>query len=190
MSSWNKMREDASRYLAESRYYVYITALLFLFFGIFGFIFSEKLTFLNEIIRELVSKASMLNGLDVGLYIFANNTQSALIGLISGLLFGIFPFFNIVLNGTVIGYVIAIVSRESSFLEIWKLLPHGIFELPAIFISLGLGLKLGAFVFAARPWTTLKQRLYYSMLVFLFFVLPLMAVAAIIEGYLIELYDV
>lgn len=189
MSKWNEMREDAIKYLSESRKYIYFAALLFIFFGIFGFIFADNLTFLDKIIRELVSKVSNLEGLDVGLYIFANNTQSAFIGLLAGILFGLFPLFNIVLNGTVIGYVLAVVSRESSLFEIWKLLPHGIFELPAIFISLGLGLKLGAFILSPKPLITLKQRLYYSMLVFVFFVLPLLAVAAIIEGFLIELYD-
>jgi len=30
---------------------------------------------------------------------------------------------------------------------LWRLVPHGIFELPAVFISLGLGIKLGTFIF-------------------------------------------
>ena len=31
--------------------------------------------------------------------------------------------------------------------DLFRLLPHGIFELPAIFISLGLGLRFGMFIF-------------------------------------------
>jgi stage II sporulation protein M len=189
MISVKNMREEAIAYLSVSRRYVYGAAAVFLLFGILGFVLADHLTFLNDLIRDLISGVSMLHGLDVGLYIFVNNTQSAFIGLVAGIFFGIFPLFNIVLNGTVIGYVLAVVSKESSFLEVWKLLPHGIFELPAIFISLGLGLKLGVAVFSKNPIITLKQRLYYSLLVFVFFVLPLLAVAAIIEGSLIELYE-
>ncbi len=188
-SLWNRMREESTAYLVSSRRYIYFATTAFLFFCIVGYVFSSYLSFLDEFIRNLVSRVSALHGLDLGLFIFANNLQSAFVGMILGAFFGLVPIFNIILNGTVLGYVIAVVSTKSNFLDIWKLLPHGIFELPAIFISLGLGLKLGMFIFTRKPFKTLRERLYCSMLVFLFYVLPLLAIAAIIEGAFIEFYE-
>jgi stage II sporulation protein M len=183
------MKSDALKYLKESRRYVYFAALLFLFFVIVGVVFQSKLTFLDEVIRNLVSDVSLLKGFDVALYIFANNTQAALTGLITGMFLGLVPVLNLVANGAVVGYVFARVSQEVGFIEVWKILPHGIFELPAIFISLGLGIKLGLAIFTKKPFETLKQRLYYSMLVFLLIVVPLLLLAACIEGALIDLFE-
>ena len=70
-----------------------------------------------------------------------------------------------------------------------KLLPHGIFELPAIFIALGIGLKLGTFPFQKEPEKSLKRFLGNSIRVFLLIVLPLLLIAGIIEGLLIFLLN-
>jgi len=40
--------------------------------------------------------------------------------------------------------------QTDGFLSLWRLLPHGIFELPAVFISLGMGLKIGMFIFQKK----------------------------------------
>ncbi|MEI6731787.1 MAG: stage II sporulation protein M, partial [archaeon] len=70
----------------------------------------------------------------------------------------------------------------------WKIVPHGIFELPAIFVSLGLGIKLGAFVFGPERKKEFVRRALASLKVFVYVVLPLLIIAAIIEGMLIFLY--
>ena len=43
-----------------------------------------------------------------------------------------------------------LINFIEGILVLWRLLPHGIFELPAIFISLGLGLKLGTSLISAK----------------------------------------
>ena len=187
--SFAEMKRDAVNYLKESKKYVYFSALFFLFFILVGVIMQPKLSFLDEMIRNLVSEVSLLHGFDVALYIFANNTQAAFVGLITGLFFGIIPIINLAVNGTVVGYVLTRVTQEIGFFEVWKILPHGIFELPAIFISLGLGIKLGFSIFNKKPYEALKERLYYSVLVFLLIVLPLLLLAACIEGALIDAFE-
>jgi len=64
-------------------------------------------------------------------------------------------------------------------------LPHGIFELPAIIISFALGIKLGSFVFAKEPWAELRRFVINCIRIFFFIVIPLLVIAAIIEGILI-----
>lgn len=184
-----KIKKDSLKYISESKNYIYITAVLFVIFAVLGFVFSSHLGFIDEILKELIKEVSLLEGTDISLYIFANNVQSAIIGLFSGIFLGIMPIVNIVTNGVVIGYVLSKVSANGSLLDMWRILPHGIFEIPAIFIALGMGIKLGMSFFTKYPFKTFRERLYLSAIVFLTIVLPLLAIAAIIEGFLIALAD-
>ena len=92
--------------------------------------------------------------------------------------------------GVVIGYVLNRVWQESGIRDIWKILPHGIFELPAVIIALGLGLRLGAYLFGANEKReTFKELAYKSVNTFLMIILPLLVLASIIEGLLIMLFS-
>jgi stage II sporulation protein M len=91
------------------------------------------------------------------------------------------------INGAVLGYVFSRVYVLYGASDFWRILPHGIFELPAIFIALGLGVKLGFFIFSGNIKQEFLRRFYYSFLVFLFVVVPLLIIAAIIEGLLITI---
>jgi len=67
----------------------------------------------------------------------------------------------------------------------WRLVPHGIFELPAIFISLGIGLKFGTFIFQKNKSESFRRYLWNSLQLFVLIIMPLLIAAAIIEGALI-----
>jgi stage II sporulation protein M len=95
---------------------------------------------------------------------------------------------NVISNGIILGYVMKGVWIDSGISNFWRIFPHGIFELPAVFISLALGLKLGMFVFSKNPGREFLSRLKNSFIIFVVVVLPLLLVAAIIEGILIFLY--
>ena len=43
-----------------------------------------------------------------------------------------------------IGFTAQFVAREEGIFILWKLLPHGVFEIPAVVIAMGLGLYLGS----------------------------------------------
>ncbi len=186
-----KQLKEAFTYLKESKNHIYISILIFLFGAVFGFLFQEKLTFINDIIKELMLKTANLNPVELVFFILQNNLQSALLAVIFGIAFGIFPIFNALANGTVIGYVLALTYKVAGLSSWWRILPHGIFELPAIFISLGLGLKLGLTIFTknSKKGKEFKSRLYQSLNVFLMIVIPLLIIAAIIEGILISLIN-
>ena len=173
----------ARKYLHDSRAYVYGIVAFFIASTTLGFLLSPSLSFLDKFLRELIG---MTEGLDAGQlisFIFLNNLESSLAGLFFGIFFGIIPLFTTALNGGVVGYVLARSWAVSGVSDFWRLLPHGIFELPAVFISLGLGVKLGWTIFSRR--STFIERLYFSLIVFIIVVMPLLAIAAIIEGILI-----
>ena len=178
---------EAFDYLAEVKATIFLAIFVFAAGSIAGYLFAPNITFFDEFLKELASKVQGLNGPEIILFIFQNNVQSAFFAMILGLFLGVVPLFNGMMNGLILGYVYSKVSSTEGLLIIWRLIPHGIFELPAIMISLGLGMHLGGFFFAPRKKRkeVLVRRLKRSLEAFLFVVLPLLVIAAIIEGLLI-----
>lgn len=181
-----KQIEDSKKYLFESRKYIYFSVLLFFLSSLISFMLPASFSFLDELIREIFLSIEGMGGIELTFFIMQNNIQSAFFGLVLGIFLGIPSIINLLLNGLVIGYVMSLAVGAQGFLVFWRLIPHGIFELPAIFISLALGIKLGTTLFSKHPGE-FKRRLYNSLNVFLVIVLPLLFVAAIIEGVLIAL---
>jgi len=103
-------------------------------------------------------------------------------GILYGFALGIFPVLSIFANGYVVGYVVSSSVSSSGVLSLLDLLPHGIFELPAIFISFGMGIKFGSFLFYKEKAKKFVEFFVNSIRVFIFVVLPLLIIAAIIEG--------
>lgn len=187
--SKNKIKDSqfkiALDYIKESRKEIYIAILLFALFTFIGFVFSSNLSFLDRYLSGIIEQTKDLSGIPLFWFILKNNAITSFISLFPGIILALIPLFNTVTNGLIIGYVIQKVSMITGFLDLWRLLPHGIFELPAIFISLGLGIKLGTFLFRKHPLKTLKEYAYKSLLVFILIVIPLLIIAAIIESILI-----
>ena len=138
-----------------------------------------------EFLKQLLEQTKAMSQWELIEFIFLNNIQSSFVGMIFGMIFGILPFITIILNGYILGFVSKMAVAERGFSSLLSLLPHGIFELPALFISLGLGLKLWTFVFEKEKMNSFKKYLLNSLKVFLFVIIPLLVIAAIIEGSLI-----
>lgn len=172
-------------YLKESRNYIYLVIALFFAFSVIGYLFNEQFSFLDEFLRGLIERVEGLNAIELIFFIFQNNLQSAFFGFVLGIFLGIMPVISAISNGVVLGYVFAQASAEEGFSVILSLLPHGIFELPAVFIALGLGLKLGMFIFAKKKKEEFRKRFIMGIQVFLGIIVPLLIIAAIIEGLLI-----
>lgn len=187
-SSAFKSARLAFSYLHESCFYICAAVILFFFSALFSFFFPSFFSAFDELLKEIVLQTEGLNGFQLFVFIFKNNLLSAFLALFLGILFGIVPFFNALLNGAVLGYV----AEKSIFIEgfsiLWRLAPHGIFELPAIFIAIGLGIKLGFSFFAFPIRKTLAHRFEESLRVFVFFIIPLLFIAAVIESLLIYFF--
>lgn len=179
---------ESWEYLKDTRKHIYWIIGIFVFFSLFGYIYSGELGFLDETLKELVEKIEGKGPWELVWFIFQNNVSSAFVAMILGALVGIMPVVSALMNGTLLGYVYAKASAVEGFGVIVLLIPHGIFELPAIFVALGLGLRLGGFVFArGNKKEEFMQRLRGGLKVFFTIVLPLLIIAAIIEGLLIGL---
>lgn len=175
-------------YLRESRNYIWAIALIFVVGIFFGAAYSSNLGFLDDILKGLIDKIEGLDEFGIILFILQNNLKSAFFGMALGLFLGIFPILNCFSNGAVLGYVMKGVWDSHGVAEFWRILPHGVFELPAVFISLSLGLKLGMFIFAKEKGKEFMRRARNSMILFVCVVIPLLIIAAVIEGLLISFY--
>lgn len=84
------------------------------------------------------------------LRIFVNNTTAALIMIFGGVFFGLVPFFAIFFNGFIMGYIIVgsffafpVSILKTLYFSFATIIPHGIFEIPAILFSAALGMRFG-----------------------------------------------
>ena len=183
-----KEYEESFGYLKESKHYIYAIILIFFVFCLIGFfvqlnpLVSERLI---VYFQELVEKTQGYNGFEMFGFIFSNNVGATFLSMILGSLFGIFSIFNAILNGFVLGFAAKLSVLENGAISLFRLFPHGIFELPAVFISLGMGLKLGTFILEKNKWKSFVEFLWKTVRVYIFIVLPLLLIAAIIEGILI-----
>ncbi len=147
----------------------------------------------KSLLAGLQEKADQLSGQSspvMMLGIFANNVMGSLMAMIFGLAAGLFPILFIVSNGMVIGIVLELIVVKmgaGAGLLVFALgiLPHGIFELPAVFLSAAIGLKLGyeALRSLYRRQDSVTGELMRGLMIFLFWVLPILLVAAFVETY-------
>jgi stage II sporulation protein M len=125
------------------------------------------------------------------LFILVNNTVKAFLVMILGLLFGIAPLFAVTSNGYVLGVAYLYASAEMGYGgALLSLVPHGIFEIPAIILSSAYGLWLGmAVVDRLRQGkrTDLGARIRHAVTMYFKIILPLFVIAAFVETYLIHL---
>lgn len=189
--------KESFSFMKDSREFIYIAILGFFIFVAFGFFFHELiknilLSLFNvdvnaqifQFIEDLILQTEGMGQGELIGFIFFNNLQSSFFSMVLGIGFGLFPIIALILNGYLLGFVAAFSVESAGFWVLWRLLPHGIFELPAIFISLGLGLRLGFSLFS-KDAKKFKSNLFSSLKVFLLIVFPLLVIAALIEGTLI-----
>jgi len=174
------------KFLKESRWYVVFSVFVFALFFLIGFVF--PVFFRQEIIELLKGLAELFVGkglLETIILIFLNNLQASFLAIVLGIVFGIFPLIILIVNGYILGFVSREAANVKGLSVLWRLIPHGIFELPAVMFSVGLGIKIGTSVLSKKRET--KTEFREALRFFLFIVIPLLLIAAIIEGILISL---
>ena len=177
------------KYLKETRKYILVITILFLATALIGYFF--PVFFENEILKfieELAKQTQNYNLTQLLFFILQNNLKSSFTSLIFGAGFGIVPIISTIFNGYVLGFVSNLAVESAGFSSLLSLLPHGIFEIPAIILSLSLGLKLGIEIITKKPRK--KQFIYNlekSLWAFIYIIIPLLIIAAIIEAVFIAL---
>lgn len=199
----NTTMEDIKKILRSIRPHIVISA-LFLFGGVAaGIVLQDVLQdalggYVEDIVQEAEAILSVPKYQQV-FFIFGNNSRVvALCGVVVAfipVIGPLVPLLVLLLNGAVIGLAPAIFDISWSHLVI-GILPHGIFEIPALILASAVGLKFGVsllkavigFVFTppgiSRGDQFLREiRPGWQSLKLLAVIIPLLVVAAIIEIY-------
>ncbi|MBD3247368.1 hypothetical protein GF378_01990 [Candidatus Pacearchaeota archaeon] len=181
-------------FLKESKNFIYFVFGVFILFALFGFFIPAPESVAQEIMKIIQEILEITKGMTtselIG-FIFWNNVKVSFIGMISGILFGVIPFFETIINGYLLGFVASHTVMADGIASLWRIFPHGIFELPAVFISLGIGIRLGLYFFQKkqRQKRNYKEIIVNSLRLFVFVIIPLLIIAAVIEGFLISFYN-
>ncbi len=182
----------AMTYLIPLRPYLLVIITLFLLATVAGYVSAY---FNPDIIDELMGQFEETYGwiaeespIMIMLFIFANNTINSFIAMLLGTFFGIWPVIFILVNGYFIGVVVFSSVQEYGILVVlFALLPHGIIELPMIFISASMGLRLGVLAFQKIfriKDIRFKYELFSAIRFFVTVIVPLLFIAAIIETFI------
>lgn len=160
--------------LKMEKSYLLIACLLFLCSSLLGILFWDQVQVslkeagifdrFGEITKRIEETPTFTNVFSI---IFFNNLFVSLLTIFSGILFGIFPALIIVNNGIILS---AMIMRGASLSNVHPLvlfvttvLPHGVFELPAIITGAALGMHLGIVVI--RSITSLFMKRYKEIIV-------------------------
>jgi stage II sporulation protein M len=146
----------------------------------------------------------MANSKDMGLYtttgngswneallLFLTNFYNCLLILISGLIpVLVLPFLALYVNMVNTSMLLIFLQSHTGInpvrLFVYGMLPHGIFEISAIILSIVLGTKLSWNVLLkiTRKGGEIKKRIKQSMLTYLRVIMPLLMIAALIESFI------
>ncbi len=103
-----------------------------------------------DALKKLADFLAPLPQTSVFAFIFLKNVAAVLVSFALSPFFCLVPVAALVLNGGIIGLVSATVIQEKSLgFLLAGVLPHGIFELPALFISQAAALSFGTAVMLA-----------------------------------------
>jgi len=126
------------------------------------------------------------NPVMLALIIFANNAGKALIAMLAGFFFGIFPAIFIILNGYVIGVVVSWREPDWGIEKVLlAIIPHGILEIPAVIISCAYGVWLGyRFYLSLFKGELFMKHLLKALKIYRKFILPTLLIAAFVEAFI------
>ena len=145
-------------------------------------------------IADLSELGSLLASLPLALVaviIFIKNASALLLSFALSPIFCLSPILTLTVNGWLLAFVSVIVSQEKSLgFVLAGLLPHGIFELPALILAQAASLSFGTRVMLSLFRKEGKNQLLPGVkqdLKYLMIALALLLPAAIIETYLTPL---
>jgi stage II sporulation protein M len=121
--------------------------------------------------------------------ILVQNVMATIFVLISGVIVGIIPAFAIGSNGFGLGVLYRQAAEASGYWKAaLKVLPYGVFEIPALLIAASYGLWLGVMVvrrLRGKETSLLRFQIEHAFRRYFAVVFPLLVVAAAIETVLI-----
>jgi stage II sporulation protein M len=119
--------------------------------------------------------------------IFLNNSLKTLMAILLGTVLGIMPVLFLLANGIALGLAFSLsLQARGLWASLVSIVPHGVFELPAVFLGTSIGLMLGIRSMRrllGRPDTMVNAGLSHGLKYYFTVILPLLALAALVEAF-------
>ena len=185
-------KDERVHYQRKLRPYLATSVALFVASGLLGMLATSYVPhiaqYFNQDVAGFVKLFRALPKLGLAVAIFLNNTIKALLVIVSGPVLGLFPVIFLLANGAALGFVLSVSIRSRGVLTaLLAILPHGIFELPAILLATSMGLLLGGSgmkkLFRLGE-TSIRSELALALKFFVRIVVPLLVIAALVEAFL------
>lgn len=176
--------------------WIILTILLFLSGLILGISTPDSIISLfagdEATLQEFADLLTPLPQSTLFVFIFLKNVSALTITFVLSPIFCLAPVLSLFTNGWLLGIVSNTVIQEKSIgFLLAGILPHGIFELPALFIGQAVALSFGTAVMLAifnREKRGLLRASFITNLKYLSIAITLLLPAAIIETYITPLF--
>jgi stage II sporulation protein M len=148
----------------------------------------ELLSELDAVLGPLASTGNL--SFLLLLIIFINNAIKTLGIIFLGILLGLPPILFIGLNGFVLGGLGSALEAVNGWrCAVASLIPHGVIEIPVVLLATALGLTVGmeSARWLVRKESRVRLQLSDGLKVYLRWILPGLAIAAIIEAFVTPL---
>jgi stage II sporulation protein M len=151
---------------------------------------TKDITGLVKDARQTIGLAQVNQNLSA-LFIFTNNIKATLVILLGGLIsFSVLGMIAYLINVGLVGVVLGVfklIGFSPALLFAAGLLPHGIFEIPALMLASAVVLRMGAILVTPQIGRSMGQVIFEALAdwfkVYIGLVVPLLAVAAFVEAY-------
>jgi stage II sporulation protein M len=154
---------NAFAVVSKARMYIILAAVIFFVSLAAGAVMHERLAVLINYLFAFVKNLKDKNTAGIILSVFQKNLIATLVIIITGIMFGVQKGLGVV---TLMAAIV----------------PHSIFELPAFFIAGGVAMRMGFMQFRREGREPARKRMVEGLQVLIFVVMPLLIIAAIIEG--------
>lgn len=168
--------------LYQSRHCVLIAFLVYGISCLAGWLKADALDFFQAAASGLADKFEGKSGAGFILSLFLHNLVATYVTMCLVTLWGLLPMVTAIANGLLLGWIVATSVGGSIVDAAVMLVPHGLFEWPAMMIAWGVGLWRGAGYRLSTDPGTYVQRWKKANQLFFMMVLPLLLLAAIVEG--------
>ncbi|RNI14539.1 stage II sporulation protein M [Methanohalophilus sp. RSK] len=187
--------EDLQRYFISLKSLFILSIAVFFISALAGYIYTSMNPASAEVslqeLQSLVDIIKELSPLQIMLFIFLNNALKSLAVILLGVSIGVIPLLFLAYNGYALGAVAYVTGTEEGLSYVLlAITPHGLIELPMIFISVAIGVRIGLTTLAKLRGQTVsvKQEITAGMAVFIRFVAPLLLVASVIETFVTPMF--
>lgn len=127
-------------------------------------------------------------GFSLAWEIFTSNTEALLVVSLGGIFLGFLPFFSTLLNGALLGYIIAagLVLLSPKWVVFAAIVPHAVIEIPTFLLASALGLRFGL-GWIKPPVGISRQSVAKKSFLDILQLLPIIIIALLIAA-LVEVY--